>query len=129
MQAALPPPEVKTVNFPVWTKPGIYGAIVGGVIVSIVGFSAGGWMTGSKANEMARSMADDQVIAALVPVCHNSAAADPDREAKTATIMQSVGYSRYKAVMEAGWATPPGSDSPDVNLARACVEGLDLGAS
>ncbi len=116
-------------NFPVWTKPGIYGAIVGGVIVSIVGFSAGGWMTGSKANEMARSMADDQVIAALVPVCHNSAAADPDREAKTATIMQSVGYSRYKAVMEAGWATPPGSDSPDVNLARACVEGLDLGAS
>ncbi|WP_281017439.1 MULTISPECIES: hypothetical protein [unclassified Minwuia] len=116
-------------NFPVWTKPGIYGAIVGGVIVSIVGFSAGGWMTGSKANEMAHSMAADQVVAALVPVCHNTAAADPDREAKVLTISQSVGYSRYKAVMEAGWATPPGSDSPDVNLARACVEGLNLDAS
>ena len=116
-------------NAPEWLKPGIYGAIVGGAIVAIVGFSAGGWMTGSKANEMARSMADDQVIAALVPVCHDTAAADPDRVAKTETIRESVGYSRYKAVMEAGWATPPGSDSPDVNLARACVDGLKLDAS
>ncbi|MDF1736913.1 MAG: hypothetical protein P1U37_16595 [Minwuia sp.] len=116
-------------NFPVWTKPGIYGAIVGGIVVSILGFSAGGWVTGSKANEMAKSMADEQVIAALVPVCYSTAAADPERLAKAETIKRSVGYSRYKAVMEAGWATPPGSESPDVNLARACVEGLDLDAS
>lgn len=116
-------------NFPEWTKPGIYGAIVGGAIVAIVGFSAGGWMTGSKANEMAMSMADDEVVAALVPVCHNKAAVDPDRVAKMVSIRESVGYSRYKAVMEAGWATPPGTDSPDINLARACAEGLKLGAS
>jgi hypothetical protein len=31
--------------------------------------------------------------------------------------------------MEAGWATVPGAESPDRNLAAACIDGLELDAS
>jgi hypothetical protein len=33
-------------------------------------------------------------------------------------------YQRGPIVMEAGWATMPGSDSPDRAVANACMEAL-----
>ena len=46
-------------TFPEWTKPGIYGALVGAVAVSILGFSWGGWTTAGGAKEMADDFADE----------------------------------------------------------------------
>ena len=45
-------------NIPVWIKPAAYGAIVGGIIVAIVGFSWGGWVTGGTARTSASAAAD-----------------------------------------------------------------------
>ena len=114
---------------PEWLKPGIYGALVGAVCVGIVGFSWGGWMTGGSANKMASKMAKDEVIAALVPVCLDMSRADIQRTAKLATIRDASGYKRRDAIIDAGWATIPGSDIPSRDLAQACIEGLDLDAS
>ena len=114
---------------PEWLKPGIYGALSGAVIVAIVGFSWGGWVTGSGAKKMASEMAEDRVIAALVPLCLDMSRTDSERAAKLATIREASSFRRRDAVMEAGWATIPGADGPNRELAQACIEGLELESS
>ncbi len=114
---------------PEWLKPGIYGALLGAAFVGIVGFSWGGWMTGGGANKMASEMAQDEVIAALVPFCLDMSRTDSERVAKLATIRDATSYKRRDAVMATGWATMPGADAPNRDLAQACIEGLNLDAS
>ena len=114
---------------PEWLKPGIYGALIGAVFVGVVGFSWGGWMTGGSANKMASAMAHDNVIAALLPVCVDMSRTDTDRVAKLATIREAATYRRRDAVMAAGWATVPGSEAPNRDLAQACLAALEADAS
>ena len=111
---------------PEWLKPGIFGAVVGGIAVAVVGFSWGGWVTGGGASKMANALAHDKVISAMVPLCLDMSTTDPDRRAKLATIKDASSYNRRDAVMAAGWATFPGSKSPNRDLAQACIPGLKL---
>jgi hypothetical protein len=113
-------------SIPEWFKPGAWGFIVGGIAVSIIGFSWGGWMTGGGADLMAKNRAEAQVTAALLPVCLEMSRVDPNRAAKLETIKKTSVYSRYSAVMDTGWATMPGESKPNRQLASACVDGLDL---
>ncbi len=113
-------------NTPEWLKPGIYGAAIGAVFVGVVGFTWGGWVTGGTANDRAMAMSHDDVVAAMVPVCLDMARTDPDRAAKIATIRDASTFQRRDALMEAGWATVPGADSPDRDIARACLASLDV---
>jgi hypothetical protein len=78
---------------------------------------------------MAAATAHVEVIAALVPVCLNNSRVDSDRTMKRATIREASNYKRRDAVIDAGWATVPGSENPNRDLAQACIEGLDLDAS
>ncbi|SFB16140.1 hypothetical protein SAMN05421688_3323 [Poseidonocella pacifica] len=116
-------------NTPEWLKPGIYGAVIGAAFVGVVGFSWGGWMTGGGANKMASEMAHDEVILAMVPVCLDMARVDPNRTTHLNAIREASSFKRRDAVMAAGWATMPGADSPNRDLAQACIEGLNLDAS
>lgn len=113
-------------NTPEWLKPSIYGAVIGAVFVGVVGFSWGGWVTGGTADTRATAMARNQVIAAIVPVCLDMARVDPDRVAHIDTIRKATTYKRHDAVMETGWATIPGTDVPDRDIAQACLAGLDV---
>ena len=40
-------------KIPNWLKPGIYGAVVGALVLTTVGFAWGGWVTGATAQKMA----------------------------------------------------------------------------
>lgn len=116
-------------NPPEWLKPGIYGALVGAIIIAVGGFSWGGWMTGGSANKLAATRAHDDVIAALVPICLDMAKNDPNHAAQLDTIRAASTYQRRDAVMATGWATVPGAEKPNADLARACVTALKLDAS
>jgi len=113
-------------TIPEWLKPGIYGVIIGGIAVSVLGFSWGGWVTGDGASKMATTMAQEEVVAALVPLCLEKSLADPDRVAILETIKSVSSFNRHKEIMAAGWATAPGGDTPDRELARACIPVLEL---
>ncbi|WP_375266878.1 hypothetical protein [Planktotalea sp.] len=113
-------------TLPEWTKPGIYGAIIGAVGLAIVGFNWGGWTTSGAAEQMAQNRADEAVTTAMVPICLSASKADPEREAKLATINQATRFKRRDAVMDAGWANLPGAETPDRDLAEACMEDLGL---
>ena len=113
-------------NTPGWLKLGIYGALIGAVFVGVVGFTWGGWVTGGTANDKAMAMSRDNVVASIVPVCLGMARSDPARADKMATIRAASTYQRRNAVMAAGWATVPGTDAPDRDIAQACLAALEL---
>ena len=116
-------------NYPEWTKPGVYGALVGAAAISILGFTWGGWTTAGSADEMAQSFAADEVTLAMVPVCLTLSQADTERAAKLATLQDASSFQRRKAMMDTGWATLPGTDTPSRDLADACLAGLELDGS
>jgi hypothetical protein len=50
-------------------KPALWGAIVGAVAISVIGFSQFGWMLGSTAERMATDRAEGAVVSVLAPIC------------------------------------------------------------
>jgi len=113
---------------PDWIKPGLYGALIGGVAVAILGFTWGGWVTGGTAHDQATAMARDEVVAAMVPVCLGMAERDPDRLETLATIRAATSYRRRDALMATGWATMPGTEAPSRDVAQAGLAALDVDA-
>ncbi len=113
-------------NTPEWLRPGIYGALIGAAFVSVVGFTWGGWVTGGTANKMAMMMSRNDVVTSMVPVCLERARLDPSRAGKLATITAAPVYQRRDALMAAGWATVPGADTPNRDIAQACLVALEL---
>ena len=108
-------------NAPEWLKPALYGAAVGAVALAIVGFSWGGWMTGGAADKMAADKARSEVVAALVPVCLEQSKQDPRLSETMAQLKAASSYKRSGMLMDAGWATMPGSEDPDRAVASACI--------
>ncbi len=105
---------------PEWLKPAPYGAAAGAAVLAINGFSWGGWVTGSKAQEMAA----DAAVAALVPICIEQSKQDPQVVDTLAQLRDAGSWQRSDMLMKAGWATMPGSSDPNRDVARACTEKL-----
>jgi hypothetical protein len=111
-----------------WIQPAAFGAVAGAAALAVLGFGWGGWMTGSSAETMANARADEQVVLALEPVCMASYRRDPTRSDTLAELKSAPSYQRRQIVMDAGWATPPGGDSPNRDLAAACAEQILAGS-
>jgi hypothetical protein len=111
-------------NIPEWLKPGLQGAAVGAAALAIVGFTWGGWVTGGTAKEMASDQARLAVVAALVPICLDQSSQDPQVVATLAELKDASSYKRSGMLMEAGWATMPGSSDPNSQVASACMKVL-----
>lgn len=116
-------------KLPEWTKSALYGAFVGAILASIIGFSWGGWTTSRSANEMAEKFATKQVALAMVPVCLSMSESDPDRISKLTKVREATGFTRRNLFMETGWATLPGASTASRELADACIAGLKLDGS
>ena len=113
-------------RLPEWTKPAIWGAIVGGVATAIVGFSYLGWTTAGSAEKMAQTQSEAAVVSTLVPFCAAKAQQDVDITKLAKFRAESSSYGRTDIVSASGWATMPGMTSADYELARACAEKLQL---
>lgn len=104
---------------------GLGWGVAGGMVAMwAVGFMAFGWVTGGTAEDNARNAARIAATEALVPVCVANANADPGFSEKMAGIREARTYQRDDNVMDAGWATFPGSDEPNRAVADACAKAL-----
>lgn len=108
-----------------WIKPGIWGAVIGSVLTMIIGFGWGGWVTGGTADQIARQQANAAVTSALTPFCLAKAKMDP-ASAKKLGELRAIDYSyaQQQFVLEAGWASMPGGDEPNRQVAEACASQL-----
>lgn len=103
-----------------WFKPAVGGAIFGAALVMAVGFTVGGWVTGSTSKRLIASNITDGVALALTPYCIEKSKADPSAANILAEFKSAPTYSRRSIIEESGWATPLGSDQPNTALASAC---------
>jgi len=100
------------------------GAIGGAIVLAIIGFAWGGWVTGGTAQKMAKEMADKAVIDRLAPICVLQANQDSEKDKKLAELKKLSSWKRGDYVKEQGWATMPGEKEPDSKIASECATRL-----
>ncbi|HEY7868145.1 MAG TPA: hypothetical protein VIF59_02905 [Methylomirabilota bacterium] len=108
-----------------WLKSGIWGAVIGGVVTMIVGFSWGGWTSSGAADRSAVKQADAAVTAALLPICLASEKADVGRVKKLGELTAiTTSWEQTEFVMKTGWATFPGQENANRAVAEVCASTL-----
>ena len=108
-----------------WLKPAIWGVVLGSVATMIVGFSWGGWTTGSTAERMAAERSSSTLVVALTPSCVASFREQPDGAAKLAAFQKiDSSWEQRQFIEKGGWATPDGAKEPNSALATSCAEAL-----
>ena len=103
----------------------LQGVFAGFLATVVIGFGWGGWTLGSTATKMANQSANSAVVTALVPICVDKF--QHAAEAK-ATLVELKGIDSWKQdtfVEKGGWATFPGTESPNRNVAEACAKMLN----
>ncbi len=109
-------------NLPKDTKPMIWGAVGGAVICAVLGFTWGGWTTGSTARKDQAAAAQSATVAALAPICAERFRAQADGPAKIADLTKASAWERGNVIEKSGFALMPGSKTADSDVARACAE-------
>jgi len=96
------------------------------VVIMILGFTWGGWVTGRTARDLAAVMADEAVVKRLAPICVVQFKQDPGKDQKLKELKEKGCYERGEYVTKQGWATMPGEEEADRNVAEARAKLLVL---
>jgi len=109
-------------NIPTETTPVLLGAVGGAIALAIVGFSWGGWMTSSNAQEVAAARVNTAVVEALAPVCVAKFRADPAVDANLIALKEADSWSQGDVIVQGGWATVVDSEATEHQsaVAKAC---------
>ena len=125
--------EKRKVGFKEWwgearpTKTAVFWSWVGSVVLTmIIGFAWGGWVTGGTARSLAEKMAEDAVVKRLAPICVVQFKQAPGKDQKLKELEKTDAWQRSAYVEKQGWATIPGEEKPDSNIASECVRLLML---
>src|ERR1700758_4379176 len=105
-------------------KPAVWGAVVGAVALTVVGFSSLGWTLGSTAEKTATQRAETAVVDVLAPICVERFQQQTDAPAKLKEFGKASAWDRRSIIEKGGWATVPGTDTPNPAVATACAERL-----
>ena len=100
------------------------GAAVGAVATMIIGFNWGGWVLGKTAENNATMLVNTALVKAYGPVCIERFKQQPNVEAKWAELTKVDTWRRESYIKDSGFATPPGSTSPNAAIADACADAL-----
>lgn len=92
------------------------------VVVLILGFTWGGWMTEGGAQNEAEAVANSAVIERLTPICVAQFNQDPDSLLKLDELTGLSTYQQSQYVQDQGWATISGEEKPDRQVASACTQ-------
>ena len=103
-------------------KPVLLGAVGGGIVLAVIGFAWGGWVTGGTAQEMAEELAQKAVVARLAPICVEQFNQDSEKDQKLKKLKETNSWERDDYVGKQGWATMPGEKNPDSKVAKKCAE-------
>ena len=105
-------------------KLGFWSAAGGAILLAIVGFKWGGWMTGGTAKAMADEIAANAVAERLTPFCVAKFNTDSERDQKLKEFKEKDSWNGQKYVEQQGWATILGETTPDSKIAEECAKRL-----
>ncbi len=103
-------------------KPVLLGAVGGGIVLAVIGFAWGGWVTGGTAQKMAEELAQSAVVARLAPICVEQFNQDSEKDQKLKKLKEANPWERDDYVEKQGWATMPGEKEADRKVAEKCAE-------
>ena len=103
---------------------GLWGAVGGAIVLAIIGFVWGGWVTGGTAQEMAEEMAETAVVARLAPICVEQFKKDSEKDQKLIGLKKEDSWKRNNYVEKQGWATMPGEKESDRKVSEKCADML-----
>ncbi len=103
-------------------KVGFWSAIGGAIVLAIIGFNWGGWVTGGTAE----GMAAEAVVDRLTLICVAQFNQDPEQAQKLKELKKTDSWVRDNYVEKQGWATMPGEKKPDSNVAGECASQIML---
>ncbi|MBW2146219.1 MAG: hypothetical protein JRG73_12070 [Deltaproteobacteria bacterium] len=103
-------------------KPFVWGIAAGAIVLLIVIFSAGWVVTSGSATAKAEEIAEKAVLDKLAPICVEQFLQDPQKEERLKEFKELDSWKRGDYVKEKGWATMPGSKSPDSEIDDECAK-------
>jgi hypothetical protein len=103
-------------------KFGVWGLIVGAVIVMTIGFAWGGWVTQSTAQKMS----DEAVLASQAAICVAQFIKQPNYEEKLKELGKEDYWKRPGLIEKGGWDKMPGQEKAGSSVAQACAKGLEV---
>jgi hypothetical protein len=87
----------------------------------VLGFGWAGWVTGGTARSTAEAAARDAVVKRLAPICVVQSSRDLGKGQKLDAMKGESAWQRAEYVSKQGWATMPGEQEPDRDVAEACA--------
>jgi hypothetical protein len=90
----------------------------------VLGFTIFGWTLAGTAERMAKERAQTAVVDVLAPICVERFQQQADAPAKLTEFNKASSWDRRSIIEEGGWATPPGTATPNSAVANACAERL-----
>ena len=103
----------------------LQGAAIGVALTLAIGFGWGGWMLGGKAQRLADQSANSAMVLALAPICVEKFQHTAESKAKLVALKAVDSWKQDSFVVDGGWATFPGSEAPNRNVAEACAKMLN----
>jgi hypothetical protein len=103
----------------------VWACVAVAVATMVVGFTWGGWVTGSTSRDLATtagSQARSELVADICVERFNAQAGSAARLVELNAITSAA--ARRQFVEAGGWATMPGQSSPDRRGAEACAVAL-----
>jgi len=102
-------------------KYGVWGIIVGSIIVMITGFAWGGWNTSGTTQEMNEAAVLDSQSA----ICVGQFMAEPNHKENLKEMGALESWKRAEYIAKGGWDKMPGqTEKPDYTVSRTCADGL-----
>ena len=109
-------------NIPVEVKPTLWGVVGGAIALAIVGFTWGGWVTGSTAEASATQRANSAVVSALAPICADKFKNTAEAATNLTALKKIDSWAQGDYVEKGGWAALPGNPPGQVSaVAKACA--------
>jgi hypothetical protein len=109
-------------------KLGSWSAIGGAIVLAVVGFNWGGWVTSGTADAMAKDVAAVAVAERLGAICVAQFDRDSEKGQKFQEMKTKDSWDKGRYIEKQSWAIMPGEDKPDSRVADACAKQLDAKA-
>lgn len=94
------------------------------VLTMIVGFTFGGWVTGSTATEMAATAADEARAKLVASVCVEKFTTSTGFAVDLAKLKETNSWARSDMLEDGGWVTLAGMEEPLDDAAELCSDKL-----
>ena len=100
----------------------LINAIAGAILISILGFTWFGWVSGDTALKASKQSAEEAVKNRLANICVNQFNNDQEKEMKFKEFTDKRSWERREYIDKQGWATMPGDEKPDNGVTDKCSE-------